>query len=152
MVAPDDIAAALGRTTPTDTEYTQWELWIDDARMLISARLGDLDELDQVRLAYVVREAVIAHINRPDDATTVDVSVDDGRVSKTYRSSAGRITIRDEWWNLLSPADATGSAFSIRPTGGYVEHLPWCTLMMAGTYCSCGADIAGAPIYEGPDW
>lgn len=27
-------------------------------------------------------------------------------------------------------------------------HLPWCDLNMGGTTCSCGADIAGEPIYE----
>ena len=28
------------------------------------------------------------------------------------------------------------------------NHLPWCSLMLGATYCSCGADIAGEPIYE----
>lgn len=27
-------------------------------------------------------------------------------------------------------------------------HRPWCSLMFGATYCSCGADIAGEPIYE----
>lgn len=27
-------------------------------------------------------------------------------------------------------------------------HLPWCNLNFGATYCSCGADIAGHPIYE----
>ena len=28
------------------------------------------------------------------------------------------------------------------------EHLPWCDLMFGGAACSCGAGIAGYPIYE----
>ncbi|TLM87213.1 hypothetical protein [Pseudarthrobacter sp. NamE5] len=28
------------------------------------------------------------------------------------------------------------------------EHRPWCNLNFGATYCSCGADIAGEPIYE----
>ena len=28
------------------------------------------------------------------------------------------------------------------------NHRPWCSLMFSATYCSCGADIAGEPIYE----
>lgn len=32
---------------------------------------------------------------------------------------------------------------------GAVQHLPWCNLNFGATYCSCGVDIAGAPIYEG---
>lgn len=27
-------------------------------------------------------------------------------------------------------------------------HRPWCALHFNATYCSCGADIAGEPIYE----
>lgn len=33
--------------------------------------------------------------------------------------------------------------------GGDVQHLPWCNLNFGALYCSCGADIAGTPIYEG---
>lgn len=39
-------------------------------------------------------------------------------------------------------------AFSIDTAPSYVWHLPWCSLMMGALYCSCGADIAGEPIYE----
>lgn len=149
-VIPDDIAVALGRTAPAaDTpEYLQWQMWIGDALMLIEARLGDPAELDQPKLDYVVREAVVAHVRRPDDATTVAVSVDDGQSSRTYRSSGGRVTIRDEWWDLLSPAASTSGAFSITPSDSCTAHLPWCSLMLGATYCSCGVDIAGYPIFE----
>jgi hypothetical protein len=27
-------------------------------------------------------------------------------------------------------------------------HAPWCALAFGATYCSCGADIAGVPLYE----
>jgi hypothetical protein len=37
-------------------------------------------------------------------------------------------------------ASIAGSAASI--------HLPWCDLAFGGATCSCGADIAGEPIYE----
>lgn len=150
---PDDIAVELGRTAPSQTslEFAQWESWIADARMLISARLGDLAALDEERLDYVVRQAVAAHVRRPDDATQVAVTVDDGSVSKTYRTSRGRVEIIDDWWTLLSPNDRSGKAFSIRPGGGTSSHLAWCTLLMGGTYCSCGADLTNYeyPLYEG---
>ncbi len=147
-VTPQEIAVALGRAIPGDPEYSQWELWISDARMLIEARLGDLALLDQAKLDYVVREAVVAQVRRPDDATTVAVHVDDASASRTYRSSAGRVTIRDEWWDLLSPSDSKAGAFSIRPYGSGSCHLPWCSLMLGALYCSCGTDIAAYPIYE----
>jgi hypothetical protein len=46
--------------------------------------------------------------------------------------------------------NATSSgAFSVDTApslGG--AHLPWCSLSLGAAYCSCGADIAGEPIYE----
>ena len=152
-VTPDDIAVELGRATPDSmsVEFAQWEQWIADALMLISARLGDVSELDQDRLDYVVRQAVSAHVRRPDDATQVAVSVDDGSVSRTFRSSRGRVEIIDEWWALLSPTDTTTSAFSITPSGCGSGHMPWCALAFGGLYCSCGSDLTGGeyPLFEG---
>lgn len=42
-------------------------------------------------------------------------------------------------------------AFGGNVTGGsgLSDHLPWCSLMFLAAYCSCGADIAGRPIFEG---
>lgn len=148
-VTPENIAVALGRTAPDNAtvEWQQWQMWIDDALMLIGARL-DLPTLDIVKLDYVVREAVIAQVKRPDDATQVAVSVDDSSVSKTYRTSAGRVTIRDEWWDLLSPKKTSG-AFSISPQGSASGHAPWCSLMFGGDTCSCGFSLTGGPwMYE----
>lgn len=159
-VTPETIAVALGRTAPDEgsTGYAQWQMWIGDALMLITARLGDPTLLDQDALDYVIREAVVAQIRRPDDATTVDVRVDDGAVSRTYRTSGGRVSIRDEWWDLLAPSDGKQGAFSIRPSRGGTSHAEICTanryvdangtVVFGGAYCSCGADIAGYPLYE----
>ena len=149
-VAPDDIAVALGRTRPDagSLESLQWEMWISDALMLISARLGDIGELDQDILDYVVREAVVSHVRKPDDATQVEIAVDDARSSRTYRTSKGRVTIIDEWWDLLKPTDSVSGAFSIRPSGCDSEHLDWCSLSLGALYCSCGVDIAGFPLFE----
>ena len=112
-VTPAMIAVALGLAAPTSTQEAQWQLWIDDALLLIEARLGDVTLLDQARLDYVVREAVAAHVRNPDDATQVTHSVDDASVSRSYRSSRGRVTILDEWWDLLSPARPSGKAFEV---------------------------------------
>ncbi|WP_138443524.1 hypothetical protein [Sinomonas susongensis] len=46
--------------------------------------------------------------------------------------------------------DGTQKAFGAQVGSLYtVQHLPWCSINFGATYCSCGADIAGAPIYEG---
>lgn len=148
-VTPTTIAVALGRTVPTSgsAEFAQWEMWISDALMLIEARLGDPAELDQAKLDYVVREAVVAHVRKPDDATEVSISIDDGSSSKKYRTSRGRVTILDEWWSLLMPPDRSG-AFVIDTVGEGSIHQPWCAISFGANYCSCGADLAGYPIYE----
>ena len=153
-VIPDDIAVELGRTAPGtgDSEYAQWELWIADALFQIAKRPGLVfADLDPEIVDYVVRKAVVRHVRRPDDATQVTVGVDDGNVSKTYRSSAGDVHIKDEWWAMLTPADTTTRAFSVRPSGPGSVHMPWCALMFLANYCSCGADLTNYefPLYEG---
>lgn len=152
-VTPAMIATALGVAAPESdsTQYAQWSMWIDDALMLINARkdaLAITTDLDPAKLDYVVREAVKAHVQRPDDATQVTVAIDDGSTSRTYRSSKGRLEILDEWWTLLGLIGASSGAYSVDMVGSASSHLPWCSLMMGATYCSCGVDIAGYPIYE----
>lgn len=115
-VTPETIAVALGVTAPASdsAQFAQWSMWIDDALMLVEARLGDPAELDQAKLDYVVREAVVMQARRPDDATQVTVSVDDASTSRTYRTGSGRVTILDEWWELLAPTSQTGGrAFEV---------------------------------------
>lgn len=152
-VTPEMLAVALGQAAPEPGSITeqQWQMWIDDAVMLIDARQAMLgvEAPDQAKLDYVVREAVAAHIKRPDDATQVTIAVDDGSSSRSYKSGKGRVTILDEWWVLLGLVESSG-AFSIDMVGGgYGVHLAWCSLMLGATYCSCGVDIAGYPIFEG---
>lgn len=121
-VAITDIETALGRTL-TDSEQAQANQWISDALMLVEVRLGDLAELNQSALDYVVREAVVARFRNPDGYQSE--SIDD----YTYRHGAEtrRVTILSEWWALLSP---NSEAFTISPYGvaGYsAEPDVWVT-------------------------
>ena len=150
-VTPETIAVALGRTAPApfSAEAAQWEMWVGDALMLIEDRVKERFALvDQAKLDYVVREAVVAHIRQPEDVRRVDVGLDDARIGKEYRTGHGRVTIIDAWWDLLAPPQASG-AFTLDMLGTGTRHLPWCSLMFNATYCSCGVDIAGVPIFEG---
>jgi hypothetical protein len=152
-VTPQMVAIALGQVAPEPTSVTeqQWQMWIYDAEMLIEARkleLGHTDLIDAARSEYVVREAVVAHIKKPDDATQVTISVDDGSSTRAYQSSKGRVSILDEWWALLGLTPKSSGAYSIDMVGSTSAHLPWCALTFGALYCSCGTDIAGHPIYE----
>lgn len=155
-VTPGMIAVALGQAAPEagSVQEQQWQLWIDDAYMLIDSRVSSTTPtpvIDEARLDYVVREAVVSHVRKPDDATQVTVSVDDGSTSRSYQSGKGRVTILDEWWVLLGLTDSSKAfAVDMFPTGRSI-HAPWCTAHFGALYCSCGADIAGRPIYEVDD-
>jgi hypothetical protein len=152
-ITPAHIAVALGESAPASGSpvEAQWEMWIADALMLVQIRVDSIDPVptvDQARLDYVIREAVVAQVRRPDDATQVTVSVDDSSTSRTYSSSRGRVFITDDWWTLLGLGSATGGAFDIDTVSTSTIHMPWCSLNLGALYCSCGADIAGYPIYE----
>jgi len=117
-VSPATIAVALGVAAPESGSITeqQWDMWITDAENQIAWRMEDLGvagPLDAAKLDYVVREAVKAHAKHPDDATQVAVAIDDGNVSRTYRSSAGLVEITDKWWKLLGLIPATGRAYEM---------------------------------------
>lgn len=46
--------------------------------------------------------------------------------------------------------DKSTGAFSITPTAGAnANHAPWCSINLGAAYCSCGADLAGYPLFEG---
>lgn len=153
VVTPEKIAVALGQPAPEpeSTTWNQWAMWIDDAVMLIDSRIADLGAVrpDEAKIAYVVREAVVAQVKRPDDATQVTVSIDDGSSSRTYQSGKGRVTIADDWWKLLGLSASDGKAFSIDTVSlACGAHLAWCSLAFGAVFCSCGTDIAGRPIFE----
>lgn len=105
-----DVGLSLGRPITDDNEQAQVSQWIDDAELLIEARLGDVSLLNQDRLKYVVREAVVARLRNPEGYSSE--SIDD----YTYRMPAEsrRVTILPEWWNMLDPNSGSG-AFSARP-------------------------------------
>lgn len=153
-VTPEMIAVALGKTAPVPGSITdqQWKLWIQDAAMLIETRrqsFASPPELNAAMVDYVVREAVVTHVRKPDDATQVTVAVDDGSTSRTYQSGAGRVAIIDAWWALLGLVEQSTGAYAVDLAGGGgVRHMPWCDLMFGGVTCSCGVALAGRPIYE----
>ena len=75
------------------------------------------------------------------------MSVDTRQKSSGYNLWPSEIT---ELQAICSAGtDSSSGAFSIRPGGSTITHMPWCAINMGATYCSCGADLAGYPLYEG---
>lgn len=155
-ITPANIAVALGVSAPESGSPTeaQWEMWIADALMLIQVRVDSLDPdptVDQARLDYVIRQAVATRADRPKGgATQVTIAVDDASESTTYPrpSRVIDVEISDEWWALLGLNPTSGGAFDVDTLASATVHMPWCALNFGALYCSCGADIAGYPIYE----
>lgn len=122
MVTPETIATALGRSTPADgsPQFAQWSMWIADAYRAIERRATRLavpyDSLNVEDVDFVVRESVVAHARNPESTTQVDTQIDDGRISKRYATSEGRIEIRADQWDELGLALPT-EAFSIMTFG-----------------------------------
>ena len=117
LVTIDQIEDRLGRPL-TGAEQRQVPLWIEDAEAAIERRMQRLGvpQVDMDDRVRVVQKAVTAMAKRPDDATRVDIAVDDARVGKTYSSSTGEVTIKDEWWDelgLTEPGASTGWSGSI---------------------------------------
>lgn len=127
-VTLENIAVELGRATPTadSIEGKQWQSWIDRATSIIHKRAEKLGvpvaDLDAEVVDYVVTLAVAAHVRQPDNSTQVDIAIDDGRVSKRYETSTGRVSILDEWWEDLGLIDDSG-AFTVTPT--FVPDNAW---------------------------
>ena len=113
-VTAHEVAIELGRPTPLDdATESQWQSWIDLAVRLITRRaasLGvDFGTLDYETVDDVVLLAVVEHARNPDGVDSYDIAVDDGRETRRYRHSSGRITIRDEWWGWLFPTSVQGA-------------------------------------------
>ena len=48
----------------------------------------------------------------------------------------------------LCQASGGGGAFAVDTIGITANHADACSLNFGANYCSCGADIAGAPLWE----
>ena len=104
------LEAELGRTL-TEVETTQAAQRVKGALVVIRGRLGqDLSGIEDDTLVYVLGEILLARSRNPDgfQSETID--------DYTYRhgNETRRVTILDEWWELLSPS-IESAAFSTRP-------------------------------------
>lgn len=105
------VEVSLGRVLSSDMEVAQVIQWISDAETIIGARLGDLAELNQDVLAFVVREAAAARARNPQGFQYE--AIDDYRYGMPAESR--KVAILPEWWALLTPGNHAG-AYSVQPT------------------------------------
>ena len=161
---PDDVIASwIGDDVPTDADLIQ--RWIDRAERLLRREFPGLqdriDSGDEPDLEATVIDVVAAMVTRvfrnPAGHRSVSGQETTGQFSGSNTitfggENPGALGLLDEERDALRPPDAPrgGQAFSIGVSpAGATDHLPWCSLWFTGKWCSCGADIAGFPIYEG---
>jgi hypothetical protein len=107
----EDVAVALGRPITDQAEQDQVTYWLNAVELQIKARLGDIVDLDPAILKYVEVEAVATKMQNPNGYQSE--TIDD--YTYRYGVETRRITILDEWWDLLRPSSTSG-AFSTRPS------------------------------------
>lgn len=114
----DDVTDHLGRPPADTAESALWQVWIDGAEMMIEGRLGPLVNIDQMKLVWVVAEAVAskARATNPEALRRKTVTVDDGTVTKEYFDAGSAVFVTDEWWAWLRPSERRRGAFSISPS------------------------------------
>lgn len=123
-VLPTDVGVELGVAAPSALAVQQYQSWIDQALYLIGKRL-DMSILDTDDVDYVVLQAVVLHARHPGNEVQMSTSVDDGSVSRTFRSGAGRVTIPDDLWAILDPdLSGTSGVGSFRMHGQPDEFAP----------------------------
>ena len=102
------------------------------------------------------RRIVCAVVKRSMEASTADTAgFDSVQMGTGPFSYGGKVSNPSgDFYLTKQEKQALGAgaqkAFGAQITGAAtVAHLPWCNLNFGATYCSCGADIAGEPIFEG---
>jgi hypothetical protein len=149
FINPSDLAPFA------DIEAAKAAAMIEDAEAqatLTAPCLSDLAADDPKRSA--VKSILRGAILRWDEAGS-------GAVTQRQVGPFGQtIDTRQQRRSLFWPSEieqlqglcASGEkakAFAVDTVAAASLHLPWCSLNFGATYCSCGVDIAGEPIYEG---
>lgn len=145
-----------------DIKRVKAEQMIEDAESLAALAapcLIDPDFLEDDRLRGAAKAIIRGAILRWNDSGSGAVTqAGAGPFQQTVDTRTVR---RSMFWpseveqlrDLCSTfrGDKEQGAFSVdtAPSIGPGTHLPWCALAFGAVYCSCGADIAGRPIFEG---
>lgn len=104
-----DVATTLGRPITDPDEQNQITNWIGKVERIISARLGDLDNLDRQILADVISEVVARRARNPDGKR--NERIDDYSYTLDAAASAVELTLTADEWARLSQDGSTSGAY-----------------------------------------
>lgn len=111
IVNVEDIAIDIGRPISDADEIGQVEQRIADVETILSARLGDLADLNQPLLGYVERTVVIEWMRHRAESS-----------DETPGEYKSMLLALDPWWSILASAGAAGetpTAWSFSLLGSY---------------------------------
>lgn len=154
-----DVEQRLERSlTSTEEEYIDGK--IEAAQVLVIGYLGcgnepyatkaDVPLAVRVATSQAVADAITKKASNPAGADSVaNTTGPFGQTLNFTAGSSGGVYLSKAVRQMLDPHRCDSKAFAVdtAPTGSM--HPPWCSLMMGASYCSCGVDIAGVPIFEG---
>lgn len=108
------------------------------------------DQLAEARLVLIgaIQRWVEAGTGAVQQQTAgpFSISTDTRTPSRGWRLWPSEITDLQDICKGDDPTE--GKAFSVDTVGDCTIHADICSLNFGATYCSCGADIAGFPLYE----
>lgn len=155
IIAPEDLAPFA------EIEPVKAAAMIEDAvamAQLVAPCLREsLDPADQAAVKAILRGAIIRWHDAGSGAfTNQQASLGSASLADSYDN---RQTRKAMFWPTeisqlqdLCRNRANTAAYEINTiAAATTPHLPWCNLHFGGSVCSCGAIIAGQPIYESPD-
>lgn len=104
-----DVATTLGRPITDQDEQAQILNWISKTERIISARLGNLDNLDRQILADVISEVVARRARNPDGKR--NERIDDYSYTLDAAASSVELTLTADEWARLSQDGSTSGAY-----------------------------------------
>lgn len=104
-----DVATTLGRPITDPDEQAQILNWIAKTERIISARLGNLDNLDRQILADVISEVVARRARNPDGKR--NERIDDYSYTLDAAASSVELTLTADEWARLSQDGSTSGAY-----------------------------------------
>ncbi|MGV9196723.1 hypothetical protein ACTOVL_05935 [Arcanobacterium canis] len=157
--ADDVIADWIGDDVPSNK--AQVERWVARAERYLrreipglQARVEKGDEPDLKDTIIDVVTSMVARVFRNPEGIRQRQETDGSFTGLiTFAGDTpGELFLTDrERDSLLAPKDRKGpqQAFTFGASNyDAVAHRAWCSLMFGASYCSCGVDIAGEPIFE----
>ena len=119
-IISEQVRIAAGLDSLSDMQRDRIKRWSPILQRMISDRFSGLGSLDQASVEYVISEVISDQLMRTSlpGQTSREVAVDDARVVDRFDvSGAGRLSIWDDLWELLTPSDhRSRGAFAITPT------------------------------------